>query len=217
MAGWDLGDGGDVAASDCEKKSVGILSIELDRFFPSRGELELEPTEEADVEAVVGIEKVDTDEVEMEEDLDVELVNVAMVAGVIVDVLLCCARCCGRDMTLKDDGGGRCRMGVGMIRLSSGSSSAGAGGGVTSSTGDFGIMNLRAGMMSSSSTSSGSGDTTRVTTTRFRADETDAGEIERCGPLPRAAVTELSGPREGDLVSVSSGTDHVDKSLDIRR
>lgn len=67
-------------------------------------------------------------------------------------------------------------------------------------------------MMSSSSTSSGLGNTTGVTTTRFWAGETDVGEIERCG---RVTVAVLS--LEGDVVSLSSGTDDVDRSLDIRR
>ena len=205
LAGWDLGDGLDVTAPDCERQSVEMLSIELARFLSVLGKLELESIE-VDVEVSVGTvdDAAETDDV-------VELVKPVMVAGLIVNVLLCCGRCCGRDMTLKDDGGGRSRIGVGMIRLSSGLPSAEADGGATSS----GIINLRAGMMSSSSTSSGLGDTTGVTTTRFRMGKADRGEIERCGSVPWAAVAVLS--LEGDVVSVSSGTDEVDRSLDIRR
>ena len=205
LVGWDLGDVLDVTASDCDKQSVDMLSIELARFLSVRGKLELELFE-VDVEVSVGTvdDAAETGDV-------VDLVKPVMVAGLIVNVLLCCGRCCGRDMTLKDDGGGRSRIGVGMIRLSSGLPSAETDGGATSS----GIINLRAGMMSSSSTSSGLGDTTGVTTTRFRMGKASRGEIERCGSVPRVAVAVLS--LEGDVVSVSSGTDDVDRSLDIRR
>lgn len=93
-----------MAALDCERKSVEMLSVELERFFSDRGGLGLEPTGEADVEVPVGT--VD-DAAEIEEGFDVKSVKLAMIAGVIVDMLLCCWRCCGRDITLKDDVGGR--------------------------------------------------------------------------------------------------------------
>jgi len=95
-----------------EEERSGSVEIvrALDRARPGRGEVLLDAREANDVEAVeetiLGVIVGDVD------------VEVEVEGAVRIELLLCCVRCCGRDMTLKEEGGIRCRMGVGTILTS---------------------------------------------------------------------------------------------------
>lgn len=124
----------------------------------------------------------------------------------MVDTLLCWVRCWGREVTLNEEGGTRCRIGVGTILFSSSSEGgtgsdsvsamdicaggeAGAGGALSS----LGIMKRKASIMSSVPSSSSDLGTTVETGTLL---EVAVGMTE----LPACAERNTkSGPREEDL------------------
>ena len=165
-------------------------------------------------------------EAALDEAADVAAVEYATVIGdVAVDVdaevetevrieaPLCRVRCCGREVTANGGGDSRCRIGVGTILFSS---RAGDGGDSTtvartgaeySSSYVLGIMNRKAGMISSSSTS-------------LRADETRRTGAADSGSGNARLRTEIddSGPRDTERGGWSSarGT-FAATSLDVRR
>jgi len=84
----------------------------LDFGRPSRGEVVLDIREVTDVEAVEEtIFGVIVGDINVEEDVEAE-------AAARTELLLCCVRCCGRDITLNDERGRRSRIGVGTILAS---------------------------------------------------------------------------------------------------
>lgn len=165
-----------------------------------------------EVEDVVAVEDMDcganVGDVTVEVDVEVEAV-------VRIELLLCCVRCCGRDVTLNDERGRRSRMGVGTILFSSGTgdgddtaTGSRAGAGDASSAYVFGIMNRKAGMISSSSTSLTSGETRRT-----GAMGSGEGDTKLC-----TGTTVDSGPRDTERGGWSTaGGGRVTTSLDIRR
>jgi hypothetical protein len=108
-----LGDGEELLreGTSC---SMDMLSIELDLARPLRGELLLDMAAPAEAEGGEG-EVVLGDLSGGGDDGRRGGIDAAIVAGVMVDVLLCFGRCCGRDVTLNDEGGRRSRIGVGTI------------------------------------------------------------------------------------------------------
>ena len=110
-------EGGNVGEDEGEEVSLeeeisGSVEIvrALDLARPGRGEVVLDCREVKDVEAVEeSILGVIVGDVKVEVEVE---------GAVRIELLLCCVRCCGRDITLKEEGGIRCRMGVGTILAS---------------------------------------------------------------------------------------------------